>query len=372
MKRRTIPLGRILGILIGLDPSWFLIFALVTWMLAASYFPNEFQGWPTAQYWIMGAVTALLFFASVLLHELGHSIVALRHKIPVNSITLFIFGGIAQLGGEPSSAAAELAIAAAGPATSLALAAVFGGLQLVLTDIAPLAAAAKYLAYINGTLALFNLIPGFPLDGGRVFRAIVWAITHNLRRATEIAAAVGRVIAFGFILFGVWQVLRGNLANGLWIAFIGWFLDNAASGQVQQARLHDLLAGHTVSQAMSRSCSTASADLTLQELVDRHILGGGQRCLVLARGEEVVGLLTLHNLRDVPKERWATVPASEAMTPLSQMKRIRPDVGIEAALEQMTADGVNQLPVMSDGRVEGMLSREDVISYLQTLKQLGL
>jgi Zn-dependent protease len=222
MKRHTIPLGRILGIPIGLDPSWFLMFALVTWMLAASYFPSEFKNWPTAEYWIVGAVTAILFFASVVLHELGHSVLALRYKIPVTSITLFIFGGIAQIAAEPPSPVAEFVIALAGPLTSFALAAIFGLLQGVLTNVAPALAAAKYLAYINGTLALFNLIPGFPLDGGRVFRAIVWGATRNLRRATEIAATVGRAIAFLFILVGVWQVLQGNWANGLWIAFIGW------------------------------------------------------------------------------------------------------------------------------------------------------
>jgi Zn-dependent protease len=182
------------------------------------------------------------------IHELAYS---LRYKIPVTSITLYIFGGIAQIAAEPPSPVAEFLIALAGPLTSFALAAVFGLLQGVLTNVAPALAAAKYLAYINGLLALFNLIPGFPLDGGRVFRAIVWGATRNLRRATEIAASVGRVIAFLFILVGVWQVLEGNWANGLWIAFIGWFLENAAVGQVQQQRLHDLLAGHTVSQAMS-------------------------------------------------------------------------------------------------------------------------
>jgi Zn-dependent protease/CBS domain-containing protein len=372
MRRHTIPLGKILGIPIGLDPSWFLMFAFVTWMLAASYFPSEFTNWPTAEYWVVGAVTAILFFASVVLHELGHSVLALRYKIPVTSITLFIFGGVAQIGAEPPSAVAEFVIALAGPLTSFALAAIFGLLQGMLTNIAPALAAAKYLAYINGVLALFNLIPGFPLDGGRVFRAIVWGITRNLRRATEIAAMVGRAIAFLFILLGVWQVLQGNWANGLWIAFIGWFLESAAAGQVQQQRLHDLLAGHTVSQAMSRSCATASADLTLEELVDRHILASGQRCLMITRGDEVLGLLTLHHIREIPRDRWATVTAGEIMTPMSQMKRIGPDVGIEAALEEMTADGVNQLPVMSDGRVEGMLSREDVISYLRTLQQLGV
>ena len=372
MNKHAIALGRIMGIPLRLDPSWFLIFILITWMLAASYFPREFKNWPTSQYWLIGGLTSILFFVSVLLHELGHSIVALRYKIPVTSITLFIFGGIAQIASEPPSATAEFFIAIAGPLTSFALAAVFGLFQALSTQIAPVFAVAEYLAYINGTLALFNLIPGFPLDGGRVFRAIVWGLTHNLRRATELAATIGRVVAFLFILFGVWQIFTGNWANGIWIAFIGWFLDNAASGQLQHQQIHDLLAGHTVAQAMRHSCSTAPDNLTLQELVERHILAEGQRCLMLTRGEEVTGLLTLHHVRQVPRERWTMVTASEVMTPLAEMKRIKPDEGLEQALDEMGADGVNQMPVMSDGQVEGMLSREDIINYLRTLRQLGV
>jgi Zn-dependent protease/CBS domain-containing protein len=372
MNKNTIPLGRILGIPVGLDPSWFLIFALITWILAASYFPSEFVNWPTAQYWIIGAVTSVLFFVSVLLHELGHSALALRYKIPVTRITLFIFGGVSQITSEPPSATAEFVIAIAGPMTSFALAAFFGLLEVASTSVAPVFAMAKYLAYINGALAVFNLLPGFPLDGGRVFRAIVWGITHNLRRATEIAATIGKIVAFLFILFGVWLVLQGSWANGLWIAFIGWFLESAATGQLQQQRIHDLLAGHTVAQAMSPSFATASVDLTLQELVDRHILGEGQRCLMLTKGEEITGLLTLHHVREVPRGKWGTLTAGEVMTPLSMMKRIAPEAGLEKALDEMGADGVNQLPVTSDGKVEGMLSREDIINYLRMLQRLGM
>lgn len=372
MSKNTISLGRILGIPVGLDPSWFLIFVLITWTLASSYFPNEFKNWSTVQFWIVGAVTAILFFTSVVLHELGHSILALRYKIPVTKITLFIFGGVAQIASEPPSAVAEFFIAIAGPLTSFALAAIFSLLEVVSTSVAPIFAMAKYLAYINGALALFNLIPGFPLDGGRVFRAIVWGITHNLRRATEIATTLGRAVAYLFIIYGVWQILQGNWANGLWIAFIGWFLENAATAQLQQQRIHDLLAGHTVAQAMSRSCVTVPVDLTLQELVDRHILGEGQRCLMLTKGEEIAGLLTLHHIREVPREKWGTITAGEVMTPLSTMKRITPEAGLEKALDEMGADGVNQLPVVSDSKVEGMLSREDIINYLRRLQMLGM
>ena len=297
MSRHTIPLGRIFGIPIGLDYSWFLVFGLLTWTLAVSYYPDEFENWPTAQYWIVGAVTAILFFLSVLLHELGHSMLALRYRISVRSITLFIFGGVSEIEAEPPSAAAEFWIAIAGPVVSFALAAFFCLLQPVVAGAAPLLALAKYLAYINGSLALFNLVPGFPLDGGRVFRAIVWGVTHSLRRATLIAAGLGRGIAYLFILAGVWQMFSGDFGNGLWISFIGWFLENAAVAQVWRQRIHDRLAGHSVSQAMSGDYAAIPAGTTLQELVDCHILGSGRRSFVVERGDKVVGLLTLHNIK---------------------------------------------------------------------------
>jgi Zn-dependent protease/CBS domain-containing protein len=372
MKRQAISLGRILGIPIGLDYSWFLIFVLLTWTLAVSYFPAEFKNWPTAQYWIVGAVTALMLFVSVLLHELGHSVLALRYKIPVRSITLFIFGGVAQIGAEPPSPAAEFWIAIAGPMVSFGLAALFGLLQPVFTGVAPLLALAKYLAYINGTLALFNLIPGFPLDGGRVFRAIVWGITHSLRRATVIAAGVGRFIGFLFILAGVWQLLGGNFINGLWIAFIGWFLESAAAGEAQHQVLHDVLAGHRVSELMTRECASIPADTDLQHLVEHHILGAGHRSMVVTQDGKVVGLLTVHRIKDVPQPEWPTTKAAQVMMSMDQIKRVGPDTELWPALEEMDRDGVNQLPVMVNSHCIGMLSRENVIDFLHTRRELGV
>jgi Zn-dependent protease len=371
MTRHNIPLGRILGIPIGLDYSWFVIFALITWMLAGSYYPAEFKDWPPLLYWFMGAVTAIMLFVSVLLHELGHSVVALRYGIPVRSITLFLFGGVAQIGAEPPTAIAELLIAIAGPLVSLALAAVFFVVQPLLAGMEPLLGLAKYLAYINLALVLFNLIPGYPLDGGRVFRAIVWSITGQMRRATLIAANVGRFFAFMLIFAGVWQMFSGNFSGGLWIAFIGWFLDTAASGQLQQTMSQGLLEGHKVSQAMSTRCTAVPADLTLQQLVDDHILASGQRCFLVNRGEATVGLMTLHRIKEVPRPEWATTTAAQVMLPLAESKQIDPDTELWAALQEMDRDGVNQLPVTRGHQVVGMLSRDDVISFLRTIQELG-
>lgn len=371
MTRQNIPLGKIFGIPVGLDYSWFLIFALLTWMLATSYYPAQFKHWPPLLYWLMGAVTTIMLFVSVLLHELGHSVVALWYRVPVRSITLFVFGGVSQIGGKPPSARAEFLIAIAGPIVSLALAVLFTVVEPAFAVAGPLWAVAKYLAYINFALALFNLIPGFPLDGGRVFRAVVWAVTRNLRRATFIAANVGRFFGFLFILLGVWQMFSGNFGDGLWIAFIGWFLDNAASAEVQQVMLQRLLARHTVRQAMSGPGISVAAELTLQDLVDKHILGGGRRCFLVNRGAETIGLMTLHRVKEVARADWARTTAAQAMLPLEEVKGIAPDAELWPALELMDREGVNQLPVMTGREVVGMLRREDVVTFLRTLRELG-
>jgi Zn-dependent protease/CBS domain-containing protein len=371
MARHNIPLGRILGITIGLDYSWFLIFALLTWTLASGYFPAEFKGWAPVLYWFVGATTAITFFACVLLHELGHSVVALKYKVPVRSITLFVFGGVAQIAAEPPSAKAEFLIAGAGPLVSLILAVLFYSVQQLAPGIEPLLGLAKYLAYINLALALFNLIPGYPLDGGRVFRAIVWAITGDMRRATLIAAGAGRLIAFLFVFAGVWQMFGGNFIGGLWIAFIGWFLENAASAQVQQIMAQGLLRGHTVSQAMSAHCASIPEDLPLQNLLNEHILGSGQHCFLVKHGENAVGFVTLEHIRKIPHPEWATVRAGQVMLPLEQLDTVEAGTELWTALQKLDRNGVSQLPVTRDRHVVGMLSREDVISFLRTLRELG-
>jgi Zn-dependent protease len=371
MKRQGVSLGRVLGIPIVLDYTWFLIFALVAWTLASGYFPSEFKNWPTAEYWLVGIVTAIAFFLSVVLHELGHSIVARHYGIPVSNIKLFVFGGVSQIEAEPPSAKAEFLMAVVGPLVSFALAGAFAGLGVAFASVAPLLALTKYLAYINGALGLFNLIPGFPLDGGRVVRAIVWGTTKNLRGATVIASSLGRLIGFLFILYGVYQVLTGSLFNGLWIGFIGWFLESAATSQVQQQRLHDLLAGRRVSQAMSTNYTSVLPDTSIQTLVDHYVLGNGRRSFVVKEGDRVAGLLTLHDIKELPRAEWPMTTAAQAMIPLAEVKRIQPDEGLWAAIEEMNHDGVNQLPVMTDDHIEGMLRREDIISYLRNVRDLG-
>lgn len=370
MSRNTIPMGRVLGIPIELDYSWFLVFALLTWGLAVGHYPAEFKGWPVSLYWIMGAVTAIMLFVSVVLHELGHSLVARRYKIPVRRITLFIFGGVSQIEAEAATPGADFRIAVVGPLVSLALAGLFTILQLAVSGVSPLLALARYLAYINLALALFNLIPGFPLDGGRGLRAIVWGLTGDFQRATRIAASVGRGFAFVFIFVGMWQVFGGNFAGGLWIIFIGWFLESAAVAQTQQVALQDLLTGHTVAEAMSRELTEVPADVTLQQLVDQHILTSGRRSFLVQRDQAVLGLLTLHHVVQIPRAQWGTSTAAQAMIPAARMKSARPDTELRTALAAMDRDGVSQLPVMVADHAVGILRREDILSFLRAGQQL--
>jgi Zn-dependent protease/CBS domain-containing protein len=372
LGRNAITLGRILGIPIALDYSWFLIFAFMTWSLASGYYPAEFSDWPQSVYWITGAATAIMLFVSVLLHELAHSVVARRDKMVVTNITLFIFGGVSQIAAEPSSAGAEFRMASVGPLTSFGLAIIFLLLQPLVAGIAPLLAMARYLAYINISLGAFNLIPGFPLDGGRVFRSLVWRASGSFSRATMMAGNVGRFIAYGLILLGVWQIVSGSVGNGLWIVFIGWFLESAASAQVQQQALQDTLAGHRVSEAMTRGYAAIPADTTLQRLVDEYILKTRGRSFVVTEGDRPVGMVTMHCVRDTPREQWSTTTVRQCMIPMADLKRVKPDDALWSALQEMDRDGVNQLPVMTGAEMVGMLSRDDVITYLRTRKELGL
>jgi Zn-dependent protease/CBS domain-containing protein len=368
MFRHTIPIGRIFGISVDLDYSWFLVLGLLTWMLAVSYFPAEFGGWAAGTYWLTGLATAVLLFVSVLVHELGHSVVAKKFGIAVPRIVLFIFGGVSEIGGEPPSAGAEFWIAIVGPLVSFVVAAFFWEIEPLVASRQPLYALAKYLALLNLILGLFNLIPGFPLDGGRVLRAIVWRLTGKYRRATAIAAMTGRFIGFLLIFLGVWQALSGNFIGGLWTAFIGWFLESAAASQLQQEVLKSLLGDHRVQDAMQRDFPQISGEITLQNLVDNYILPAGVRYFVVNGDSGVAGLVTLSCIQKVPRGEWATTKASEVMVPLQRLTSTSPEAVLWSALEKMGRDGVNQLPVVEGNGVVGMLSREDVVHYLHVLQ----
>jgi Zn-dependent protease len=368
----NIQLGRIWGIPIGLHISWFLIFALVTWSLATGYFPGEYPDLSPPAYWLLAALTSVLFFGSVLFHELAHSIIALRHGIPVRNISLFIFGGVAQISEEPKTAGAEFRIAIAGPASSLLLAAFFGMLYLVDQPVPYLAAPSLWLMRINFSLAVFNLIPGFPLDGGRVLRAAVWSLTRDYHRGTQVAAMAGQVIAFGFIGVGLLVVLSGNFFNGIWLVFIGWFLQNAAASSYAQSNLQHSLRGVKVAQIMSHECVQVPADMSIHDLVEERVLAGGQRCFFVAENGQLLGMLSLRDFNQVPRDEWGHVKAEQAMVPLARVARVRSDTELMTALKTMDDAQVNQVPVMQGNQIEGMLSREQILRYVRTRAELGM
>lgn len=367
----TVPLGKLFGIPVDLDFSWFLIAGLLTWMLAVGYFPQRFPGGSKGEDWVLGAISAVLLFVCVLLHELGHSLVAQRYQMSVGRITLFIFGGVSQITAEPPSAGAEFWMAIAGPAVSFALALLFAAAKPFVVGFRPFFAIASYLALINLLLGAFNLLPGFPLDGGRVLRAIVWASTRDIRRATLVAANTGRFFGYFMIFIGIWIMLHGDLFDGVWLAFIGWFLESAASSQIQQTMIRGLLVGHKVGEVMNRSHEPLSGDRTIEEIVEKHVLRGGQRAFLVGSNGHLEGLLTLSTIRGLPREKWPTTTVAETMVPLDRLISIAASAELWTALEKMGRDGVNQLPVTEDGTIVGLLSREDVLDYLRLLQQLS-
>lgn len=369
--RNNIRLGKLFGIEVGLDYSWFIIFLLIVWSLAGHYL-MVYQGWSPAFRLGLALATAVLFFASILAHEFGHSLVAIAKGVPVQRITLFIFGGVAQIAREPKQALDEFLIAIAGPAVSLALAGGFGLVWLVgeQLDLRGLAELGRWLALINLSLALFNLIPGFPLDGGRVLRATVWGVTGNMLRATRLVTIIGQVVAWLFIAAGIWQVFAGNWANGLWIAFIGWFLNNAAASSGQQAAWQELLRGHTAAEVMMTDCPRVPPDTNLAQLVNGAILSSGRRCFPVVDGERMVGLVTVHQVKDVPREAWPTTEVDQVMIPAGQLRRARPDEELSVVLERMATEDVNQLPVIENGRLVGIVARDNILNAIRTLSEL--
>jgi CBS domain-containing protein len=291
----------------------------------------------------------------------------------VRDITLFLFGGAAEIDGEPRRPRDEFLMALAGPVTSLAVAASFGFLRSVsLPFSAPLHALSGWLAWINVGLALFNLIPGFPLDGGRVLRASVWGITGQWKRATRIATTVGRVVAYGFVIWGIWQVFLGNWADGLWIAFIGWFLQDAATTSYQQVAFRDVLSGHTAREVMMVDCPRIASDLPLDVVVERIVLPSGRRCFPVVEDDRVLGLLTLHRIKQVPREAWPATRVEQAMIPREELKTVRPDEPLVVVFERMTSEDINQFPVMDHGQLLGMVARSNMLAFLRARAELGI
>lgn len=366
-------IGRIAGIRIRVDWTWSIIFILITVSLAIGYYPAVFPGLSTAVYWLLGAVSSLLLFGSVLAHELAHSLVARNEGLPVQSITLFVFGGVSEIEEEPRTAGDEFRMAVVGPGTSLVLGGIFLGIfSLLQPGGGAVAAVAQYLGIINLALGVFNLLPGFPLDGGRVLRAILWAATDNLRRATRIASLVGQGFAFLLIFAGIALLFSGAFLAGIWLAFIGWFLNNAAAASYRELVVRQTLEGVPVRRLMATDVDSISQDLTIEQVIDQHILSGRQHTYPVMADGELSGLICLHDIRQVPQEARAQTTVAEAMTPYERLRTVGPDDDLARAINELGRGGFEQLPVIDSPRhLAGLLRRRDVIDYLHTQTDMG-
>lgn len=367
----SLRLFRIGGIDIGVHFTWIFIFILISWSLAQQYFPHAYPDWDIKTYWITGVVAALLLFVSVLIHELAHSFVARARGMEVSSITLFIFGGVSNLEEEPEKPKIEFAMSIVGPLASLILAGIFWGLvQLVGDEQSPLAAILAYLALINIVLAAFNLIPGFPLDGGRVLRSILWGATGDLARATNIAATIGRIFGWALIAFGLYQMFSGNILGGIWFAIIGWFLSSAAEASRQEVTLRKQLNNVKVRQIVNTGVTTIEPDTTVEELVDNIFNKRHGRAVPVCQDGRIQGIVTVTDVRELSRDKWHETPVKQIMT-REPIYNVSLDDDLITALQLIAKKDVNQVLVIQDGKCAGLLTRADILEYLHLSNELG-
>jgi Zn-dependent protease/predicted transcriptional regulator len=372
--RSHIRLGSIAGIEIGLHYSWFIIAFLIGLSLIG-HFHAVMPQWSTAITWTAAFITAILFFVTLLLHELAHSLMAKANGLRVRSITLFALGGVSQIESDAPNAKTEFWIAIVGPLSSF----VIGVICLALARVSgwthgeaqtPISAVLLWLGYINFMLALFNMVPGYPLDGGRVLRAAIWFFNKNAARATRWAAQVGKVVALLFIIYGVYRFFTGENFGGLWIAFIGWFLLDAARGSAAQVELMDVLQGRKVADLMERDCPSIESHLSLYDFVHQFLLKSGRRCYIVVQGDRLVGLITPNEVKQVDPESWAQNSVQSVMKPVSELRTVSPDTPVAEALQVITRDDINQLPVVADGQLQGIFSRSSVMGFLRNRAEL--
>ena len=373
--RTDIKLGRVFGIEIGLHYSWFLIAFLIV-LSVAGEFTAAHKGWSQTLIWSLSIVTALLFFVSLLLHELAHSLVAKSRNLPVRAITLFALGGVSQIERNPEDARTEFWMAIVGPITSCTIGCLCLGAALLCgwtpgtSGGTPVVAMLVWLGYINVGLGVFNLIPGYPLDGGRVLRAAIWWKTGNADQSTRLAARIGEGVGFAFIAFGIMRVFGGAGFNGLWIAFVGWFLTQAAAESYREVEVAPFLAREHVSDLMSNDCSTVDGHLDIQHFVDDEMLRSGKRCFLVEEDGALAGLITPHEIKHVERSRWPSTRLNSIMVPVARLHSVTPETSLKDALDQMATNDLNQLPVLANGRLRGMISRSQVLQLFQTRAEL--
>jgi Zn-dependent protease len=391
--RKGFRIGRIFGINIRIDWSWVLIFLLVTWNLG-TVFGGYHPDWGFTLRWGVAVLAALLFFSSVLAHELAHSLIAKARDIPVRSITLHLFGGVSNIQREPDSPSSEFLMAVVGPVSSLVIggvlvwaaliiagpASTLANLRETLEGLSPLLTLLLWLGSVNVTVGLFNLTPGFPLDGGRIVRSFLWAITEDLRRATRWASWLGQGIAWLMILAGIAMTFGARipffgtgLGNGLWLAFIGWFLNNASAQSYQQVVIQDILEDVPVSRIMRTDPPTCLADCSVRRLVYEHIMQSDDQSFPIVENgtRRLTGLVTLDDVRGVSRDAWDTTTVADIMTPVDQLVVMGPDDDAAEALTKLTRRDVRQLPVVSGDELVGLLRRRDIVKWMQLHSELG-
>ncbi len=373
-------MARVLGIDIRIHFSWFLIFGIVVLSLYDRVLPALRPTWSDQKTIIVAAIAALLFFVSVLAHELAHAIVARRYRMPVSSITLFLLGGVANLAKEPPHARAELLMALAGPATSLLI----GGAGLAVAQLASegsltfvaldsVEVVASYLGIINLALAAFNMVPGFPLDGGRVLRSIVWGALHDRSRATRVAARGGQLVAGLLVVFGVWRgITQEDTFGGLWMGLIAYFLYTAASQSLEQERVAATVSGVRVGPLMTTQFRAVHPRSTVAELVEREMLPHNARVIAVVDGGRFTGLVTIGDLRKVAQRDWGSTPVESVMVPASAVPSVSPGSRLMTAIERFGSGDMPAIPVVEDGVLVGMLEREAVAGYVRMREMLGL
>ena len=373
MFGKRIKLFKLLGFEVNIDLSWIIIAGLITWSLAAWIFPNMSPGLSEATYWYMGIVGALGLFASIVAHEFCHSIVARRFGMPMKGITLFIFGGVAEMGDEPPTAKAEFFMAIVGPLSSIAIGAICYVIYRAGESAGwnpPVNSVIFYLAYINGILAAFNLLPAFPLDGGRVLRSVLWGVKGNLRWATRISSTIGSAFGIGLIIFGVFQFIYGNIIGGVWMFLIGMFLKSAAQMSYQQLLVRKALEGESVRRFMNNHPVTVQDSITVAQLVDDYIYKYHYKMFPVLSGDRLVGCITTREVKEIPRENWTHETIREAASACSPENTISPNTDAIKALGKMNQSGVSRLLVVEDGRLVGIVTLKDLLDFFSLKVEL--
>jgi Zn-dependent protease/predicted transcriptional regulator len=372
MFGRSFQVARIRGIGIEIHPSWLLILALVSYTLADGWFPDQYSGWSTAAYWAVGIAAALLLFVTVLVHELAHAFVAIHRGLPVPKITLFIFGGVSELSRQPRSAGEEFQIAAAGPATSIVISVVCGLAAWLFGHGNEKADGILwYLSTVNLLLGLFNIVPGFPLDGGRVLRSIAWKRTNSFRRATRIAGSVGEFVGYALMILGVFFLFGGFVFDGVWFLFIGWFLLGAARGESQNMQLETILARLSARDVMHTDFPSVRPGDSVQTIVDDHMIARGERVLMVANGGAVLGVVDVHDVHRVPRDSWDRTPIQAVMTARENVVTVTAGTKALDVLMLLAAKRLERVPVLDDGRMVGLITRRELVDRVHLAEELS-